>query len=95
MVVGPPPYADGVLVGGRQRRHPAVGADGRIVCVCLPGRRLDALAAADEDGLFLAAKGTFGSFTFSPKARRPTTSAASARALSVCESTRQDPEEKV
>lgn len=71
-----------------------LGPDGRTVEGCsLPGRRLDALAAAGDGGLFFAAKGTFGSFTFTPKTRRPTTSAASAGALSVCEPTRQDPKE--
>ncbi|MFB7266460.1 hypothetical protein ACFCXH_30585 [Streptomyces nojiriensis] len=93
MVVGPLPYADGVLAGDANGGIRQLGPDGRIVGG-LPGRRLDALAAADDGGLFFAAKGTFGSFAFSPKARRSTTSAASAGALSVCESTRQDPEEK-
>ncbi|MET9896172.1 PQQ-binding-like beta-propeller repeat protein [Streptomyces sp. NPDC006465] len=94
IVVDPLPYADGVLVGDANGGIRRLGPDGRTVEGCsLPGRRLDALAAAGDGGLFFAAKGTFGSFTFSPKARRPTASAASAGALSVRESTRQDPKE--
>ncbi|WP_392957440.1 PQQ-binding-like beta-propeller repeat protein [Streptomyces sp. LN245] len=94
IVVDPLPYADGVLVGDANGGIRRLGPDGRTVEGCsLPGRRLDALAAAGDGGLFFAAKGTFGSFTFSPKARRPTTSAASAGAFSVRESTRQDPKE--
>ncbi|MFC9813233.1 PQQ-binding-like beta-propeller repeat protein [Streptomyces virginiae] len=96
MVVDPLPYADGVLVGDANGGIRQLGPDGGIVQGCsLPGRRLDALAAADDGGLFFAAKGTFGSFALSPKAGRPTTSAASTGALSVRESTRQDPEETV
>ncbi|MFE5539941.1 hypothetical protein [Streptomyces sp. NPDC056492] len=97
MVGDPLPYADGVLVGDANGGIRQLGPDSRIVEGCsLPGRRLDALAAADDGGLFFAAKGTFGSFALSPQARRPATAAAaaSAGALSVRESTRQDPEDK-
>ncbi|MFE2853902.1 PQQ-binding-like beta-propeller repeat protein [Streptomyces lavendulae] len=94
VVVEPLPYSDGVLVGDTNGGIRRLGPDGLTVEGCsLSGRRLDALAAADDGGLFFAAKGTFGSFTLSPEARRPTTSAADAGALSIRESTPQDPEE--
>ncbi|WP_404962387.1 hypothetical protein [Streptomyces sp. 147326] len=94
IVVDPLPYADGVLVGDANGGIRRLGPDGRTLEGCsLPGRRLDALAAAGDGGLFFAAKGTFGSFTLTPKAGRPTTPASSAGALSVGEPTRQDPKE--
>ncbi|MFE4696371.1 PQQ-binding-like beta-propeller repeat protein [Streptomyces sp. NPDC056738] len=92
IVVDPLPYADGVLVGDANGGIRRLGPDGRTVEGCsLTGRRLDALAAADDGGLFFAAKGTIGSFTVSPKAQRLTTSAAGTGARSVRESTGQDP----
>ncbi|MGW8776682.1 outer membrane protein assembly factor BamB family protein [Streptomyces sp. NPDC055796] len=94
IVVDPLPYADGVLVGDANGGIRRLGLDGRTTEGCsLPGRRLDALAAAGDGGLFFAAKGTFGSFTLSRTARRPTTSTAGAGALSVPDATRQDPKE--
>ncbi|MFG2972110.1 PQQ-binding-like beta-propeller repeat protein [Streptomyces sp. NPDC048331] len=67
LVADPLPYADGLLVGDANGGIRRLGPDGRIVEGCsLPGRRLDALEAADDGGLFFAAKGTFGSFTLTP-----------------------------
>ncbi|MFJ6935977.1 PQQ-binding-like beta-propeller repeat protein [Streptomyces sp. NPDC101132] len=64
LVVEPLPYADGLLVGDANGGIRWLGPDGRALAGCsLPGRRLDALAAAGDGGLFFAAKGTFGSFT--------------------------------
>ncbi len=85
MVADPLPYADGLLVGDANGGIRRWGPDGWTVEGCsLPGRRLDALAAAgDGGGLFFAAKGTFGSFSLTPEARRPTTSGGGAGALSV------------
>ncbi|MET9542205.1 PQQ-binding-like beta-propeller repeat protein [Streptomyces sp. NPDC006553] len=94
MVADPLPCADGLLVGDANGSIRRLGPDGRTVEGCsLPGRRLDTLAAADDGGLFFAAKGTFGSFTLTPEARRPTTSGAGAGAPSVREPPRQDPKE--
>ncbi|MEV7416336.1 PQQ-binding-like beta-propeller repeat protein [Streptomyces sp. NPDC089919] len=64
LVPDPVPYADGVVVGDVNGGIRRLGHDGRTVATCsLPGRRLRGLAAADEAGLFFAAKGSFGSFT--------------------------------
>ncbi|MFE5678660.1 PQQ-binding-like beta-propeller repeat protein [Streptomyces erythrochromogenes] len=93
-VADPLPYADGLLVGDANGGIRWLAPDGRALAgFSLPGRRLDALAAADDSGLFFAAKGTFGSFVLIPQTRRPDTSAAGAAALPVRESTRQDPTE--
>ncbi|MGT2532570.1 outer membrane protein assembly factor BamB family protein [Streptomyces nojiriensis] len=93
-VADPLPYADGLLVGDANGGIRRLGPDGRKTAGCsLPGRRLDALAAAGDGGLFFAAKGTFGSFILLPQTLRPTTSAAGAGALPVRESSRQDPKE--
>ncbi|MDD9381703.1 PQQ-binding-like beta-propeller repeat protein [Streptomyces sp. ZAF1911] len=84
IVVDPLPYDDGVLLGDANGGIRWLGPDSRTVEECsLPGRRLDALAAADDGGLFFAAKGTFGSFTLSPKAEHPATSGSGAGARSV------------
>ncbi|MEV4940713.1 PQQ-binding-like beta-propeller repeat protein [Streptomyces zaomyceticus] len=94
MVADPLPYADGLLVGDVNGGIRRLGPDGRTAEGCsLPGRRLDALAAADDGGLFFAAKGTFGSFAFTSKARRPIASAASVGALSSREQAQRDPKE--
>ncbi|MEV7547579.1 PQQ-binding-like beta-propeller repeat protein [Streptomyces sp. NPDC089915] len=69
MVADPLPYADGLLVGDVNGGIRRLGPDGRHVEGCsLSGRRLNALAAAGDGGLFFAAKGTFGSFTLTSKA---------------------------
>lgn len=79
IVADPLPYGDGVLVGDANGGIRLLGLDGRTVEGCsLPGRRLDALAAADDGGLFFAAKGTFGAFSLGSEARLSTTSAAGA-----------------
>ncbi|MET8297817.1 PQQ-binding-like beta-propeller repeat protein [Streptomyces sp. NPDC005180] len=94
MVVDPLSYADGLLVGDTNGGIRLLGPDGRMAEGCsLPGRRLDALVADDDGGLFFAAKGAFGSFTITPKAQRPTTSAANVGDVSVCEPTGQVPTE--
>jgi hypothetical protein len=46
-----------------------------------------AVIGISDGGLIFAAKGTFGSFALTPSARRRTTSAAGAGALSVREPT--------
>ncbi|MFC9387870.1 outer membrane protein assembly factor BamB family protein [Streptomyces venezuelae] len=67
MVTDPLPYVDALLVGDANGGLRKVGPDGRTVEGCsLPGRRLDALAAAGDGGLFFAAKGTFGCFALAP-----------------------------
>ncbi|MBP2579809.1 outer membrane protein assembly factor BamB [Streptomyces sp. PvR006] len=77
IVADPLPYGDGVLVGDANGGIRLSGLDGRTVEGCsLPVRRLDALAAADDGGLFFAAKGTFGAFALGPEVGPSTTSAA-------------------
>lgn len=69
VVPDPVPYCGGLLVGDANGGMRRAGPDSRAAERCsLRGRRLDALAAAGDGGLFFAAKGTFGSFSLTPEA---------------------------